>query len=223
MVSCPLLYTGNPCTWTQYLQWDSHYHLPAKYSDISTLTHWAKTVCSNPDLLQTEMEYLRKALTNCIYPTWALDKVEKRLTKSTREVNAGANSQGTAGTQPNTNEVKTKGHLVIPYTKGLCKSIKNICGRHGIQTHFKGNSTIKNLPVSPRDKDPMVNKSGTMYWFQCGDFTCDEEYIGEISRTFGERFKEHLKDLSPMHHHSSNTGPPTTQQNFQIIGREGHG
>ena len=64
----------------QFLQWDSHHHLSAKYSVISTLTHRAKTVCSNPELLQKEMEHLRKALTNCKYPKWALDKVEKDLT-----------------------------------------------------------------------------------------------------------------------------------------------
>ena len=34
-------------------------------------------------------------------------------------------------------------------------------------------------------------------------------------------FKELLKDPSPIHHHGSNTGHPTTQQNFQIKGREG--
>ena len=89
------------------------------------------------------MDHLRRALTNCNYPKWALEKVEKILTRSTREVNDGANSQGTTGAQSPTNEVKTKGHVVIPYTQGLCKSIKKICGRYGIQTHFRGNSTIK--------------------------------------------------------------------------------
>ena len=52
----------------QYLQWDSYHHLSAKYCVISTLTHRTKTVCSNPELLQKEMEHLRKALTNCKYP-----------------------------------------------------------------------------------------------------------------------------------------------------------
>ena len=97
-----------------------------------------------------------------------------------------------------------------------------MCERYGIQTHFKGSSTIRNLLVSPKDKDLMVNKSGTICWFQCGDLTCDDEYIGETSRTFGERFKEHLKDPSPIHHHSNNTGHPTSQNNFQIIARERH-
>ena len=44
-----------------------------------------------------------------------------------------------------------------------------------------------------------------------------------LSRTFGERFKEHLNDPSPVHHHSNNTGHPTSQNNLQIIGRGGHG
>ena len=81
----------------QYLQWDSHHHLSVKYSVISTLSHRAKTVCSNPELLQKETQHLRKALTTCNYPKWALDKVVKRLTRSTSEVNDGANSQGTTG------------------------------------------------------------------------------------------------------------------------------
>ena len=121
-----------------------------------------------------------------------------------------------------TNEVKTKGHIVIPYAQVLCESIKKICGRYGIQTHFKGSNTIKNLLVSPKDKDPMVNQSGAIYWYQCGDLVWDDEYIGETSRTFGERYKEHLKDPSPIHQHSNQTGHPTSHNNFQIIGREGH-
>ena len=98
-----------------------------------------------------------------------------------------------------------------------------ICSRYGIQTHLKGNSTIKNLLVFPKYKYPMANDSGAIYCFQCGDLAYDDEYIGETSRSFWERFKEHLKEPSPIHHHSVNTDHPTTQHNFQIIGKEDHG
>ena len=119
-------------------------------------------------------------------------------------------------------ELKTKGHIVIPYTRGLCESIRKICGRYGIQTHFKGGSIIKNLLVSSKDKDPMVNQSGAIYWYQCGNLGCDDEYIEGTSRIFGERNKENLKIPSPIHHHSNQTGYPTSHNNFKIIGREGH-
>ena len=202
----------------QYLQWDSHHHLSAKFSVIQTLSHRASTVCSNPELLQKEKQHLRKALTKCNYPKWALDKVEKRLNRSTRQVNDGGNNSA----QPANHGVQSKGHIVIPYTQGLCESIKRICGRYGIQTHFKGGKTIKNLLVSPKDKDPMLNQSGAIYRYQCNNLGCDDEYIGETSRTFGERYKEHLKAPSAIHHHSTLTGHTTNHKNFQIIGREGH-
>ena len=64
----------------------------------------------------------------------------------------------------------------------------------------------------------MVSKSGAIYWFQCGDLSCDDEYIGKTSRTFGERFTKHLKEP-----HCNHTGYPTSQINFQIIAREGYG
>ena len=106
------------------------------------------------------MEHLRKALTHYKYPKWPLDRAEKRLNKPTSEASNVANSQGTTGTQPTTIEVKTKGHIVIPHTQGLCKSIKKICSRYGIQTHFKGNSTIKNYWSPPRTRTPWLTKGG---------------------------------------------------------------
>ena len=81
----------------------------------------------------------------------------ERLNKPISEVIDGVNNQGTAAAQPVTKEVKNKGHIIIPYTLGLCERIKKIFGTYGIQTHFKCSRTIKNLLVCPKDKDPMVN------------------------------------------------------------------
>ena len=46
------------------------------------------------------------------------------------------------------------------------------------------------------------------------------EYIGESSRTFGERFKEHLKAPSPIYDHFNTTGHNITIENLYIVGRE---
>ena len=75
---------------------------------------------------------------------------------------------------------------------------------------------------SPQGQRPYGQQSDAIYWYQCGDLGCDDEYIGETSRTFGERYKEHLKDPSPIHHHNNQTNHPINHNNFQIIGREGH-
>ena len=123
MVLCPYLYTGNPHIQTSI------------YSGTVTITSLPSLVSSKPspigpppcavmsnELLQKEKEHLRKALTKCNYPKWALDKVEKRLNKSSSQVNDRGNHNAQSANQG----VPSKGHIVIPYTQGLCESIKKI-------------------------------------------------------------------------------------------------
>ena len=45
---------------------------------------------------------------------------------------------------------------------------------------------MKNLLMAPKDQDPIQKKSGVIYRYKCGRVECDEEYIGESSRTYGE-------------------------------------
>ena len=96
--------------------------------------------------------------------------------------------------------------MVISYYKGISESIKKTCSKHGVHIYFKGGNTIKTLLVAPKDQDTIQKKSGVIYRYTCHKVDCDEEYIGESSRTFGERFKEHLKAPSPIHDHFNTTG-----------------
>ena len=106
---------------------------------------------------------------------------------------------------------------------GIAESFKNICGKYGIHPYFKGNTTIKQILMKPKDQDPKDRKSGAIYSYQCGDIACSEEYIGETLGTLGERYWEHLKQPSPIHVHLQQTGHTTTNNNFNIIGREDQG
>ena len=114
-------------------------------------------------------------------------------------------------------------YIVIPYTQGLGESIKKICNKYGIQTHFKRNRTLKQLLVKPKDQDPTEKKSGAIYMYQCGELACNEEFIGETYRNLGEMYKEHPKEPSPVQAQSLQTGHNTTPENVNIIGREDHG
>ena len=77
--------------------------------------------------------------------------------------------------------------------------------------------------MKPKDQNPMDNRSGVIYSFQCSNIACYEEYIGETSRTLGERCKECLKQPSPIHAHIQQTGHNSTDNSFKIIGREDWG
>ena len=113
-----------------------------------------------------------------------------------------------------------KPHIVVPYHRGLSESFKKVCSSHGMQVYFKGGTTIKSLLMAPKDQDPIQRRSGVIYRYTCDRVECDEEYIGESSRAFGERFKEHLKAPSPIFDHYKMTGHNVTSDNFSIVGRE---
>ena len=77
--------------------------------------------------------------------------------------------------------------------------------------------------MKPKDQDPRDNKSGVIYSYQGNHLDCNEEYIGETSRTLGERRKEHLRQPSAIHRHIQQTGHGITEDSFSIIGREDQG
>ena len=195
-----------------YLQRDSHHNLAGKYSVMNTLTHKAKTVCSNSKLLETELKHLQEVFGHCKYPKWATDQV---LLQQNNRNNSNRRRQGRDSSQTN-----KKCHIVVPYSQGLCENYKNICSSFGVQVHFKGGNTLKNLLMFPKDRDAIIKQSKIIYWFKCGRTECGEEYIGESARTFKERYKEHLKVPSPCFEHLNITGCTKSVKNFRIIARE---
>ena len=187
-----------------YLHWDSYHHLAAKYSVINTLRHRAKTVCTTKQLLEKEENHLFTALRRCKYPVWAWNRTNIQKKKKT---NQGASNNN-------------KSFIVVPYMKGLAESCKNICRRYGVEVYFKGGRTIRDILVHPKDKDTILKKSGVIYKYSCGRVDCGEEYIGESGRTFGERYREHMRSPSPIMDHHNTTGHEVSLENFTIVGRE---
>ena len=179
---------------------------------IGSLQHRVKSTCSDKELLRSEVHHIEEALKRCKYPTWALNKA-KLKTKTAANRNNNRNNN-------NTNNNTQRPHIVIPYYQGISDRMKKACSEYGVQVYFKGSNTIKNLLMAPNDQDAIEKKSEVIYRYQCDRVECDEEYIGESSRTFGERFKEHLKAPSPIYDHQNITGYNVTLDNFSIVGRE---
>ena len=195
------------------MQWNSHHHLSATFSVINTLKHRAKTVCSKNYLLNEEEDHLNKALKRCKYPEWALTRTN---IKQKRKINT---NQGTINNADKTGS-SNKPYIIAPYIQGMGESCKNICKKHGVQMFFKGGSTIKDLPVHPKDRDTILQKSVVICRPRCGRVVCDEEYIGESGRTFAERFRDHMKAPSSIHDHHNITGHEGSLDNFSIVGME---
>ena len=133
------------------------------------LYHRARTVCSNPDHLQNEEKHLFKSLNRCKYPNWALNRV--KIKSQTAQKKNNPNSKKPA---PN-NSRGPKTYIVVPYHQGLSESYKRTCKKYGIEGHLKGGHTIKDLLMAPKDKDPILKRSGVIYRFKCGRVDCDHE------------------------------------------------
>ena len=109
---------------------------------------------------------------------------------------------------------------MVPYSKGHSESFRNICGKAGVQIHFKGNNTVKDLLVALMDRDSIFNKGGVIYRYKCDHMGCTMEYIGKAGRNFGHRYKEHLWAPSIIFDHSQTTGHSIMLDNFSIVDRK---
>ena len=164
----------------QYLQWNSHHAITNKYSIISSLLHRAKHICCNQQLLEEEQSHIQRALSMCKYPDWAINRTKLKMSTPKSNNNKSSRTIG-------------RGYITVSYSEGLSESVKNICKKYGIQVHFKSGKSIKDEQVAPKEKDHLTKKSGIIYRYKCDRLECDEEYIGETARTFGERYIDHLK------------------------------
>ena len=198
--------TSNGTAIMKYLQstvWSVPYSIgPKKLLHKTTLGGWTSSYQTSPISMQIPQMGIEQ------------NRDENKSQETVQNKN-----QGLRG---NINTTKRRTHITVPYIKGLGESVKNICKRYGIQVFFKGGKTIKDLLMAPKDRDLITQKSGIIYRYKCDRVECEDEYIGESARTFGERFKEHLKTPSPIHDHTTITGHDTTIDNFTIVGREEH-
>ena len=183
----PLLTTvyRKPTNTDQYLHWNSHYNFSTAYSGFKNLIHKAKTFCTNPQLLHKEEEHVWDALIKCRYSTWTLNRLKTKKKKHWYSITQAHNSSRDNITITNNNQSNHSNiHKVVPYTKSLTKSFKNICFKVGIQVHFKGGNTIKSPLVTPRERNNITQRSEVIYRYRCDWLECNEEFIGESARTF---------------------------------------
>ncbi|XP_077983291.1 uncharacterized protein LOC144438135 [Glandiceps talaboti] len=61
----------------QYLNFSSNHPLEHKLGVIQTLFHRAKTVITDPHVVDEEKHHIVQALSKCGYPQWAFNKVNK--------------------------------------------------------------------------------------------------------------------------------------------------
>ena len=78
--------------------------------------------------------------------------------------------------------------LTIPYIAGLSESIQRVCKDFDIKTAFKSGKTLRSYLTKVKDPIPITTESSILYSIPC---SCGKVYIGEKTRKFEQRVKEH--------------------------------
>ena len=77
-----------PTDMDQYLHWDSHHSISTKYNVYNTLTHRARTICLDWELLGQEQQHIRITISRYNYPDWVFHRLQTKLTFNSVSITA---------------------------------------------------------------------------------------------------------------------------------------
>ena len=152
-----------------------------------------------------EKQHLKKALSNCGYPKWAI-------------TNATRNKGDYIQERPIT-------IVSFPYVKGFSEQIQRICNQFGIRVAHRPVQTLRHLLVHPKDKQEKERISGVVYGIHCEGENCNEFYVGETEQPLKKRMYQHRRNAgegvsSAVHNHLDESGHIFQNENVDILCKE---
>lgn len=83
-------------------------------------------------------------------------------------------------------------YISLPFDNRLTKGLDSIFNIVNRKVAYKSQNKLKNVLGNPKDKIPMLEKSGI---YEIGCNGCDKVYLGQTKRKIITRFKEHLAHI----------------------------
>ena len=202
-----------------YLHWES---FAPTTGTLRTLLLRAHDICSDKNLLDTEISHLKYVFHNINGYPWnvinnAIKDVETKL------------SQPKPSVTDETEETSNRQKLYLPYqgkkaetvVKSLKKTLKTVSGPE-LETQIVYKSTKLSTLFNIKDKTAKENENNVVYKIECPNTDCNETYIGETERRITERVLDHSgRDImSTVFKHSAITGHKTvTMDNVELIAK----
>ena len=154
---------------------------------VHTLLFRMFTICSNWQLIHSEIEHLRSVMRRNAYPDCLLDNVIKRFL--TRLFVVKNDSQVVKETKTFQIFLPYLGPLTARTEHSINKLFHQYLPKCRVKVITKATVRLSSL-FSFKDKIPRYLSSGVVYKFTCG--TCNGTYIGKTKRHQKTRFCEHL-------------------------------
>ena len=89
---------------------------------------------------------------------------------------------------------QSQGFACLPYVRGLTEPITRLLRKHDIKVVNKPVTTLQQEFPSPKYRPPIEKQNNVVYRIPCAD--CPWNYIGETSRSFETRKKEHIRNVN---------------------------
>ena len=170
-----------------YINWKSFSPNNWKWGTLKTLVTRAFDICSTDEYLKEELEHIRKVFHHRNnYPLWVINKVIDDAEKFP-----------SANENDSSNNEKIH-RLMLPYQgdKGsnLLKSMKRYVSKL-LPEHTKLEITFTgkklNSCFSIKDKTKFEHQHDLVYYVNCTESSCRDNYVGETGRRIIERIKDH--------------------------------
>ena len=169
----------------RYLDYNSHHDKQHKISVATTLLQRAQQIPST-----TENKFNRH-YESTEYPQVLLSNIRKRIE---RKQNDSVPSPEILAREffELVDPIKNS-HAVLPYIKGITEPITRILKKHNIRVSNKPVKTLQQEFPSPKDRPEAHKTNDVVYQIKCKD--CTWSYIGETSRCYETRRKEHIRNV----------------------------
>ena len=200
------------------LRWDSLIPISYRKSSLTTLADRAYRVCSKPDLLQNEFQYIRIMANFNNYPQSFVEKIIYEQSAKVNRIQVQRQEQNLVKLKPSENQ-KHK-YIEIPYTGRpsyvSAKRLKSIIRQNDPATNlrviYQTANTTKKL-FRTKDKLTINQKSGVIYEISYLD--CPSTYIGKTIKLTYKRLQEHEKDVTKAKNYlESNSSQPHSTNNY---------
>ena len=203
-----------------YINWFAHAPIEWKKSTLNSVIKRAELICSTEEYLKLEIAHIKEIFCNLNnYPKKYVQRTIDNILHTKDQITGDTNTK---------NEETTYIQMNLPYTgkKGtnLISKMKKLLRNslpENVQPRVVYNSTKLSSKFQLKDKIEFEHKNNVVYYCQCPNDNCNENYIGETSRRIIERIKDHNNRDKKSHiltHSIEKKHAHVWKDDFKIIG-----
>jgi hypothetical protein len=199
----------------RYLNFFSNNPVSHKRSVVSSLFFRAFRICSNEELLNSELSTIHKDLTSNSYPNKFVTRIEKDCKHKSRLPSQSVIS---------VDEQSRNQRICLPFRQVWSGYTSRICTSLALDLAHKPTNKLRFQFRSPKSKSSAHTNRNAVYKIECSE--CPSVYIGQ-SNDVTRRISEHERDIRLGHNnnsalalHANSTGHLINLDGFSIVTNE---